>query len=81
MKLQVKSFAMAGGITWGILILLITFWFLIMGYEGATLAKLGKIYLGYSVTWFGAFIGLGWGFADGFICCAFFAWLYNKFVK
>ena len=42
MKLQIKAFALTGGITWGLIILLTTFWFLVMGYEGATLAKLGK---------------------------------------
>ncbi len=81
MKLNIKAFGLAGGITWGLLILLLTFWFLIMGYQGSVLAKLGNVYIGYSVTFWGAFIGLVWGFIDGFIIGAFFAWLYNKFVK
>ena len=81
MKLNIKAFGLAGGITWGLLILLLTFWFLIMGYQGSVLAKLGNVYIGYSVTLWGAFIGLVWGFIDGFIIGAFFAWLYNKFVK
>ena len=81
MKLNVKSFALAGGIVWGIAILLITFWFLLFGYTGNILGKLGTVYLGYSVTWGGAFIGLLWGFVEGFIVCGIFAWLYNKFTK
>ena len=81
MKLNIKAFGLAGGITWGLLILLLTFWFLIMGYQGSVLAKLGNVYIGYSVTIWGAFIGLAWGFIDGFIIGAFFAWLYNKFIK
>ncbi|MBE9481587.1 MAG: hypothetical protein IMY69_07825 [Bacteroidetes bacterium] len=81
MKLNVKSFAFAGGIVWGLAILVITYWFLIFGHSGGILAKLDAVYLGYTVTWYGAFIGLGWGFVDGFIGCAIFACLYNKFTK
>lgn len=81
MKLQVKAFALTCGITWGLIILLTTFWFLIMGYEGTTLVKLSKIYLGYSVSFIGAFIGLVWGFVDGLLIGGFFSWLYNKLIK
>ena len=79
MKLNVKAFALAGGITWGLLIFLLTYFFLLMGYPGNTLADIGAVYLGYSVTWYGAFIGLVYGFVDGLLIGAFFAWLYNKF--
>jgi hypothetical protein len=78
MKLNVKSFAMSLGICFGLAVLLVTIWFLIMGYQGSTLGLLRKIYLGYSVSWPGAFIGLVWGFVDGLISGAIFAWLYNK---
>jgi len=81
MKLNVKSFAFAGGILWGLAIFLLTYWFLIFGHSGKVLALFGAVYLGYSVTWYGAFIGLAWAFVDGFIGCAIFAWLYNKFTK
>jgi len=81
MKLNVKAFGLSAGITWGLAILLTTFFFLIMGYEGKTLLKISKIYFGYSVTWYGAFIGFVWGFVDAFIVGAFFSWLYNKFSK
>ncbi len=79
MKLSVKGLALAGGITWGLAIFLLTLWFLIFGYEGVTLEKLARVYLGYSVTVSGAFIGLIWGFIDGLIGGAILAWLYNKF--
>ena len=79
MKLNVKAFALSSGIVWGLVILLTTFFFLIMGYQGKNLVRLSNIYFGYSVTWYGAFIGFIWGFVDAFIVTAFFAWLYNKF--
>ena len=81
MKLNIKALALAGGIVWGLSIFLLTWWFLIFGHPGRILAKLGGVYLGYSVTWYGSFIGLAWGFIDSFIVCAAFAWLYNKFSK
>lgn len=81
MKLNVKALALAVGIVWGLAIFLLTYWLLIFGYEGKTLAKLSNVYFGYSVTWYGAFVGLAWGFVDGLIGGALLAWLYNKFVK
>jgi len=79
MKLNVRALGLAGGIVWGLAIFLLTYWFLILGYEGKTLARLSNVYLGYSVTWYGAFVGLVWGFVNGFIGGALLAWLYNKF--
>jgi len=78
MKLNVKAIALTGGITWGLLIFLLTYFFLLMGYEGLTLAKLHKVYIGYSVSWYGGFIGFAYGFIDGLVFGAFFAWLYNR---
>jgi len=79
MKLNVRALALAGGIVWGLAIFLITYWFLVFGHGGTTLFKLSNVYLGYSVTWYGAFVGLVWGFVNGFIGGALLAWLYNKF--
>lgn len=81
MKLDVKALALAGGIAWGIAIFLLTVWFLILGYEGLLLAKLSRVYWGYSVSLGGAFVGLVWGFVDGLIGGALIAWLYNQFVR
>ncbi|MFC1543027.1 bacteriophage holin [Candidatus Neomarinimicrobiota bacterium] len=79
MKLNVRALGLAGGILWGLAIFLLTYWFLLFGYGGTMLGKIANVYLGYSVTWYGAFIGLVWGFVDGFIGGALLAWLYNKF--
>jgi NhaP-type Na+/H+ or K+/H+ antiporter len=80
MKLNVKAFALAGGIAFGLAVFLLTIWYLIFGFEGHTLQKLHHVYLGYSVSFPGALIGLVWGFVDGFIGGAIFSWLYNRFL-
>lgn len=79
MRLNVRALGLAGGIVWGLAIFLTTYWFLVLGHGGTMLSKLSNVYLGYSVTWYGAFVGLVWGFVDGFIGGALLAWLYNKF--
>jgi len=78
MKLSVKAFALTSGILWGATVFLATVWLLAMGTGGATIGLLGNFYLGYSFSAVGAFVGLVWGFVDGAIGGALFAWLYNK---
>jgi len=50
-----------------------------MLFEGATgeITFLGRIYIGYNISLTGSLIGLLWGFFDGMIGGAIFAWLYN----
>ncbi len=81
MKMNIKALALSIGIIWGLAIFLLTVWFLIMGYNGDLLTKLGSVYLGYSVSWLGAFIGFIYGFIDGLIGGALLGFLYNKFAK
>ena len=78
MKLSIKAFGLTCGILWGLAVLLSTYWIVISESGGATMGLLGKFYIGYSVTWIGGLIGLVWGFVDGLICGAIFAWLYNR---
>ena len=80
MKLNIKAFGLTCGILWGLAVLLSTYWIIIIGSPGSTLALIQKFYFGYSVSWLGGIVGLIWGFVDGFICGAIFAWLYNKLV-
>jgi len=81
MKINIKAFALSTGILGGLAVFLLTIWFLIMGYSGDLLAKLGSVYLGYSVSWIGAFVGLIYGFIDGLIGGALLGFLYNKFAE
>ena len=81
MKINTKALALSMGIIWGLGIFFLTAWFLIMCYEGNPLSKLSMVYLGYSVSWFGAFVGLIYGFVDGLIVGVCLGYLYNKFAK
>ena len=81
MRLNIKAFALALGITWGL-------GCFIMGLAGirheaaATLVRaVGAMYIGFAPTPLGSVIGLAWGFLDGAIAGAVFAWLYNYFLK
>jgi len=78
MRLQPRAFGLACGILWGVGLMLVTWWFMIVGSPGSTLAKLGIVYIGYNVSFWGGFVGLIWGFLDGFVGGFIFSWLYNK---
>lgn len=77
MKLHVKAFALACGLTWGAGIFILTWW--IMFFEGE-FSFLSEVYRGYSISPVGSLVGLAWGFVDGFVGGFIFAWLYNRFI-
>jgi hypothetical protein len=81
MKLSVKAFALTSGIFWGAVVFLATLWLLMRGYDGKLISQLDHFYPGYSFSAVGAFVGLAWGFVDGAVSGAIFAWLYNKLAK
>jgi hypothetical protein len=78
MKLNIKSFALACGILWGLGLFILTWWFI--AFDGATgePTLLGKVYRGYTVSPIGSVIGLVYAFFDALIGGAIFAGLYNK---
>jgi hypothetical protein len=79
MKLNVKAFALAGGIIWGASMFVLT-WLALWGYGSMDAAGMAKsYYIGYSVSPIGSIIGAVYGFFDMGIACAIFALLYNKF--
>lgn len=77
MRLNVRAFALACGILWGLLIFSLTWWVMLIWGAHGYLTRIGLVYLGYSLTPLGSVIGLIWGFVDGLICGAILAWLYN----
>ena len=58
MRLNAKALAISVGILWGASVFLATVWLVITGSAGITLGKLSAFYVGYSVSWGGAFVGL-----------------------
>lgn len=77
MKLNVKAFALACGLIWGVGLLFLTWWIIV--FEGATgeVTLIGRFYFGYNISPLGSVIGMAWAFVDALIGGAIFAWLYN----
>ncbi len=77
MKLNIRAFALAFAVWWGVGLFLGTWW--VIAISGATGEPtfLARIYIGYEISPMGSVIGLVWGTIDGFIAGAIFAWLYN----
>lgn len=80
MKLHNTAFGLASGIVWGLTVFVATAWIMLKG-GGTTLVLLEQFYVGYSVSWPGALIGLVYGFVNGFIWGWLIVWLYNCFSK
>ena len=80
MKLDVKACALAAGLIWGLGLFCLTWW--IIAFDGSTREStiIGRLYRGYAITSIGSMIGMVWGFCDGLIGGALFAWLYNRLV-
>ena len=81
MTLNVKAFALACGLLWGIGLFLITWW--IIAFDGSTNEPtlIGRIYRGYNISPLGSLIGLAWALPDGAIGGAILAWLYNLIAR
>ncbi len=77
MQLNVKKIAFTTAILWGLFIFGLTWW--IIFFEGQTREKtlIGKVYRGYSISAPGSVVGALWGFADGLLGGALFAWIFN----
>ena len=78
-KLSIRSCAFAAGITWGIMVFVLSWWLIVLEGPGHGNMLLERIYIGYSITPGGSFIGLLWALVDGAIIGALFALLYNIF--
>ena len=76
MKLNLKAFALAGGILWALSLFILT-WLNILGFGDAP-ALIKSYYIGYTATPIGSVIGAVWAFFDAGIGCLVFAFLYNK---
>ncbi|QHI70558.1 bacteriophage holin [Tichowtungia aerotolerans] len=77
MKLNIKAFALACGILWGVGLFALTWW--IIAFDGITgeVTLIGRLYRGYTISPIGSLLGLVYGFCDAFIGGAILAWVYN----
>ncbi len=79
MKLNVKAFALAGGIVWGLNWFVLTWWMIL--FKGITYEKIAFIsdsYVGFTLSPLGSLVALLYGFIDGFFIGLMIAWVYNK---
>jgi len=77
-----SALGVACGVVLGGLVFLATGVLLLKGGEvvGPNLGLLSEFFLGYTVSWRGAIIGLLWGFGGGFLLGWGFALLRNLFI-
>ncbi|MFN3395213.1 MAG: bacteriophage holin [Thermodesulfovibrionales bacterium] len=82
MKLKPLALGIGLGTVWGISLFITTWVSYFTGYGRLFLQVLAQsIYPGYSISPFGSFLGLFYGFFDGLISGFCIAWIYNKMVK
>lgn len=80
MRLDVKAFALACGIGWGLGLFLLTWWIIALDGASGEPTFIARMYRGYSLSPVGSLVGLAWALLDGLVCGAIFAWLYNLLV-
>ena len=81
MKINVKAFALACGITWGVAMLFLGIINIFCDWGSGIEEVMSTLYIGYSATVPGSIIGGIWGFIDAGIGGLLIAWLYNKLAK
>ncbi|MBL7071516.1 MAG: bacteriophage holin [Candidatus Omnitrophica bacterium] len=83
MKFNAKALGFSVGVIWGVAIALVTVIYLFSAktYGQNFLYALSSIYPGFLPTPAGAFLGLCYGFVDGFIGGWLVAKMYNFFAK
>ena len=77
MKLNVKAFALACGLLWGLGVFFLTWWLIFLEGNEPAGCFLNRVYKGYTMTPLGSIVGAVWGFIDAGIGGLIFAWLYN----
>ncbi len=77
--LNKNAFGLACGLVGGLALFLLTVYLVLIHHGGETVIKLNQIYWGYSITFVGSFLGLIYGFVDGYLAAWFIALFYNAF--
>ena len=80
MKFNTKAFAVASGLIYGFVLLISVLWLVARGYSNQQ-TLLSMVYPGLTISPLGSLLGLVYGFFDGVIIGALFAWLHNHLAK
>lgn len=81
MKLNVKAFTLASGLTWAAAWFIVAWWLILQEGPTGELTLIGRLYPGFRISPVGSLFGLAWGFIDGCAMGALLAVLYNKLLK
>lgn len=83
MRLNATVTGFVTGTLAGMGLFIATLWLVVKGGDvvGPHLSLLGQFFWGYTVTFGGSFVGLGYGFLIGFLAGYAVAWLYNLFLR
>ncbi len=76
-KLNPLKLGLAAGIMWALVLFCMTWVSMYTGYGMFWLSQWMDIYPGFELSMVGSFVGLVYGFIDGFVCLFIFGWLYN----
>ncbi|MEX1012697.1 MAG: bacteriophage holin [Waddliaceae bacterium] len=75
--LNAKNLGLSFGIVWGVSVWFVTILSMFTGYGDSFIHMMQSVYPGYSVDLLGSFIGLIYGFVDGFVGLFIFGLIYN----
>jgi len=75
--MSIRSVGLTTGIFGAASMFFLAWWLILTGNAEGPITLFERIYIGYSFTPMGSFIGAAWGFVDFGIAGAVFAWLYN----
>lgn len=79
-KCSMNALGVAIGVLWAAYVFLCGI-IAIFGWGAALVDALSSLYIGYSASIAGAFIGAVWAFIDGYIAGVVIAWIYNRLAK
>ncbi|MDA8561510.1 hypothetical protein N9L02_00165 [Gammaproteobacteria bacterium] len=77
MKLSAAALGVSLGLVTGLFMMFFAWAGWMYGYGTTIIEQWGAIYPGFEATLVGGFLGLAWGFLEGFIIGIFWAWFYN----
>lgn len=66
-RVHKSALGVAFGAMFGVALFVLTAVHVALSVDGLPLYLLQQYFRGYEVSWFGAFVGLAWGFAVGFV--------------
>ena len=78
-KLNPLKLGLAAGILWGLALFIMTWISMYSGWAMFWLSQWIDLYPGFDLSTKGTFLGLIYGFIDGFVSFYIIGWLYNLF--